>query len=24
MDTYRESLMLNEMWEKNSAPWKTW
>lgn len=24
MDTFRESLMLNEMWDKNSAPWKTW
>jgi glucose-1-phosphate cytidylyltransferase len=24
MDTYRESLMLNEMWESNLAPWKTW
>jgi glucose-1-phosphate cytidylyltransferase len=24
MDTYRESLLLNEMWESNLAPWKTW
>lgn len=24
MDTYRESLALNEMWDNNSAPWKTW
>jgi len=24
MDTYRESLMLNEMWESGSAPWKIW
>ena len=24
MDTYRESLMLNEMWDNGSAPWKTW
>lgn len=24
MDTYRESQMLNEMWESGSPPWKTW
>jgi glucose-1-phosphate cytidylyltransferase len=24
MDTYRESLMLNEMWDTGSAPWKNW
>jgi glucose-1-phosphate cytidylyltransferase len=24
MDTYRESTMLNEMWNDGSAPWKTW
>jgi glucose-1-phosphate cytidylyltransferase len=24
MDTYREALMLNEMWESGSAPWRTW
>jgi glucose-1-phosphate cytidylyltransferase len=24
MDTYRESLMLNQMWESNNAPWKKW
>lgn len=24
MDTYRESLELNEMWAKNKAPWKIW
>lgn len=24
MDTYREALMLNEMWEEGTAPWKTW
>jgi glucose-1-phosphate cytidylyltransferase len=24
MDTYRESLMLNEMWDSGKAPWKTW
>ena len=24
MDTYRESLMLNEMWDSGSAPWKVW
>jgi len=24
MDTYRESLVLNELWESGSAPWKTW
>jgi len=24
MDTYRESLILNELWESGSAPWKTW
>jgi glucose-1-phosphate cytidylyltransferase len=24
MDTYREQQMLNAMWEKGQAPWKTW
>lgn len=24
MDTFRESLALNEMWENGKAPWKTW
>lgn len=24
MDTYRESTMLNELWESGKAPWKTW
>ena len=24
MDTYRESLALNEMWDKAQAPWKNW
>jgi glucose-1-phosphate cytidylyltransferase len=24
MDTYRESRMLNEMWNTASAPWKVW
>ena len=24
MDTYRESLMLNQMWERGDAPWKVW
>jgi len=24
MDTYRESLALNGLWESGSAPWKTW
>jgi len=24
MDTYRESLELNELWDANSAPWKNW
>lgn len=24
MDTYRESTMLNEMWNKGDAPWKVW
>jgi len=24
MDTYRESLMLNEMWDTGDAPWKVW
>lgn len=24
MDTYRESLMLNKMWESDQAPWKNW
>jgi len=24
MDTYRESIQLNELWENGNAPWKTW
>jgi glucose-1-phosphate cytidylyltransferase len=24
MDTYRESTMLNEMWDRGEAPWKVW
>jgi glucose-1-phosphate cytidylyltransferase len=24
MDTYREALMLNEMWDANEAPWRNW
>ena len=24
MDTYRESVMLNELWASGNAPWKTW
>ena len=24
MDTYREMSMLNEMWDKDQAPWKVW
>jgi glucose-1-phosphate cytidylyltransferase len=24
MDTYRESIKLNELWESGKAPWKTW
>jgi glucose-1-phosphate cytidylyltransferase len=24
MDTYRETLMLNEMWDTGRAPWKNW
>jgi glucose-1-phosphate cytidylyltransferase len=24
MDTYRESTMLNEMWDSGNAPWKVW
>jgi len=24
MDTYREYLLLNEMWQKGQAPWKVW
>jgi glucose-1-phosphate cytidylyltransferase len=24
MDTYRESLLLNNLWERGSAPWKIW
>jgi glucose-1-phosphate cytidylyltransferase len=24
MDTYRESLLLNELWEQGAAPWKVW
>jgi glucose-1-phosphate cytidylyltransferase len=24
MDTYREYLFLNELWENGTAPWRTW
>ena len=24
MDTYREYVALNEMWERGEAPWKVW
>jgi len=24
MDTYRESVMLNELWDRGAAPWKIW
>ena len=24
MDTFRESVLLNEIWGKNQAPWKVW
>lgn len=24
MDTYRESLQLNELWDRGTAPWKSW
>jgi glucose-1-phosphate cytidylyltransferase len=24
MDTYRESVMLNQMWDQGAAPWKVW
>ena len=24
MDTYREMLLLNEIWDSGNAPWKTW
>lgn len=24
MDTYREFTLLNDLWDKNSAPWKVW
>lgn len=24
MDTYREALMLNEMWDEDRAPWRNW
>ncbi|OGC10907.1 glucose-1-phosphate cytidylyltransferase [candidate division WOR-1 bacterium RIFOXYC2_FULL_37_10] len=24
MDTYRDSVLLNEMWNKGNAPWKVW
>ena len=24
MDTYRECKMLNELWDKNEAPWAVW
>jgi glucose-1-phosphate cytidylyltransferase len=24
MDTYRETLLLNELWDSGSAPWRTW
>jgi glucose-1-phosphate cytidylyltransferase len=24
MDTYRESILLNDMWDQGTAPWKVW
>jgi glucose-1-phosphate cytidylyltransferase len=24
MDTYREVLQLNQLWERNEAPWRVW
>jgi hypothetical protein len=24
MDTYREMLLLNEMWKSGTAPWSIW
>jgi len=24
MDTYRESVLLNELWDQGTAPWKVW
>jgi glucose-1-phosphate cytidylyltransferase len=24
MDTYRETLALNELWDAGKAPWRTW
>jgi glucose-1-phosphate cytidylyltransferase len=24
MDTYRETLFLNDLWERDAAPWKVW
>jgi len=24
MDTYRDSVLLNEMWNQENAPWKIW
>ena len=24
MDTYREAIMLNELWDTGTAPWKVW
>jgi glucose-1-phosphate cytidylyltransferase len=24
MDTYRETILLNEIWNQNRAPWKNW
>ena len=24
MDTYREYIALNEIWDRGDAPWKTW
>jgi glucose-1-phosphate cytidylyltransferase len=24
MDTYRESIMLNQLWNEGNAPWKKW
>ena len=24
MDTYRETIELNELWDANQAPWKIW
>jgi len=24
MDTYKDNLALNQMWDSGAAPWKTW